>query len=1010
MRKIYHTLALLFLAVTGITAEPVITITTAKQYGDMLKLSPVPTVAGTIQIDWGDGNLESYEVSPSDPLYTVQKSHKVMGQTIKIYGQLSEFTCDNQQLTEVKLEDQSELKTLSLNKNQLSYETTNLGDAYGLTKLYLAENKIEMMNLRNFSNLVYLDLYGNQELTTVAFADNNPDLKGITLYNTDLVHFYDSYNFPSLTTLDLHNTSLWEVTFNPAHYPKLATINLENNALETLDVSGLTTLESLSIGMNKLTELNVAANTELTNLSVKGNKELKKLNLQNNAKMRSLNVSSTGLTELNVAHMSQLGSLYADSLHLTKLDVSDLRYLVTLSAEATDLSYLDFTANYFNLKSLYLKGNKKFTAQSLNFMYNTIHNPNKSGKIQVKGTTGATEADAEKYLNLDDYDSNWTVDEEGDGSASMEPVQLTVKEVEGGTYKVYRRIFNDNNVWEKNYEEAVDGMVTPGYVNVIRYEAEEGKTFQGVKINGELVSDSLFFVTADAEIEAVFSADANSNQKYITLDVYPGQESQYGFAADEPNTEISIDWGDGQLVKGTLSNSEFTYFDGKTEGSQVKVYGDVTYINIESYPYFGVDNRIKAIDLSHNNGIHQLNAYFNELTSIDVTNQPNLWSLDVSMNEEIDALDVTNNPELRELSAYSTEIEELNLNNNTKLLYLDVKNTFLDELNVENCKDIQVLIASNNDLETLDVKNLSNLKDLQVANNDIESLDLTNNTKLQALTASKNKLQTLDLSKNILLEKIDVSANELQGLDLSACPDIWYVDVRANKWDACTVNDFMNLLPNYVSPGQEAEESTTATKLWIDGDNGNTGKGNDVAHAETVLLSGKNWISNVMNEGDGTGCDRSYVFILPTENGELALKDADDNEVLSGTAVKKGTELTVVATPANNYVVKNIRANGEEISDNKFVVTKVTDVVAKFEVFTAGINNQKTVLATAEGGERQISIKSDVDTEVSIVSLSGKTNYKTVVNGDVAISLPAGIYVVTMKSGDAQATKKLMVK
>ncbi|SFW26397.1 Por secretion system C-terminal sorting domain-containing protein [Prevotellaceae bacterium HUN156] len=1008
MRKIYHMLALLFFAVTGITAEPVITITTAKQYGETLKLSPVPTVAGTIQIDWGDGNLESYEVSPSDPLYTVQKSHKVMGQTIKIYGQLSEFTCDNQQLTEVKLEEQSELKNLSLNKNQLTYYTTDLGDAYGLTKLYLAENKIEMINLRNFSNLLYLDLYGNKELTTVAFADNNPDLKGITLYDTDLVHFYDSYNFPSLTTLDLHNTSLWDVTFNPEHYPKLSTINLENNALTTLDVSGLTTLESLSIGMNQLTELNVAANTELTNLSVKGNKNLKKLNLQNNSKMRSLNVSSTGLTELDVAHMSQLGSLYVDSLHLTKLDVSPLMYLTTLSADATDLSYLDFTANYFNLRYLYLRGCKNFTAQSLNFMYNTIHNPNRSGRIYVKDTTGATEADAETYLNLDDFDSNWNIDVEGNGTASMEPVQLTVKEAEGGTYKVYRRIFS-GNVWEKNYEEAVDGKVTPGYVNVIRYEAEEGKTFKGVKINGELVSDSLFFVTADAEIEAVFGAGAGSNQKYITFDVYPGQDSQYGFAADEPNTEIAIDWGDGELVKGTLSNTGFTYFDGKTEGTQVKVYGDVSFINVESYPYFGVDNRIKAIDLTHNSGIHQLNAYFNELSSIDVSNQPELWALDISMNEELASLDVTNNPELRELSAYSTEIEELNLQNNTKLLSLDVKNTFLDELNVENCKDIQVLIASNNDLEALDVTKLPNLLDLQLSNCGIESLDLTNNTQLLALTANNNKLKTLDLSKNTLLEKINVSGNELQGLDLSVCPGIWYVDVRANQWDACTVNDFMNLLPLYVSPGEEAEESTTATKLWFDGDNGQAGKSNDVAHAETVILSGKNWISNMMAEGDGAGCDRSYVYILPSENGELTLKDNNDADVLSGTTVKKGTELTVLTAPAEGYVTKSVSANGEAVNGNKFVVTKVTDVVAKFEVST-GINNQKTVLATAEGGERQILVKSDVDTEVTIVSLSGKTNYKTVVNGDVAISLPAGIYVVTMKAGDAQATKKLMVK
>ena len=51
MKKIVQTMALLFLAVTGMTAEPVITLTTAKQYGDMFRFVPVPTEAGTIQLE-----------------------------------------------------------------------------------------------------------------------------------------------------------------------------------------------------------------------------------------------------------------------------------------------------------------------------------------------------------------------------------------------------------------------------------------------------------------------------------------------------------------------------------------------------------------------------------------------------------------------------------------------------------------------------------------------------------------------------------------------------------------------------------------------------------------------------------------------------------------------------------------------------------------------------------------------------------------------------------------------
>lgn len=1014
MKRVLHTLALLLLTTASVMAESVITLTTDKQYGEMLALTPVPDTISVIRIDWGDGNLESYEMNPSDMAYIQRKEHKLMGQTIKIYGKLNELTCSSQEITSVRIEDQSTLKKLSLNNNLLTYETTDLGNAYGLTMLNLSQNEIGMLNLQKFPDLQYLDLYGNKELTTVVFAKDNENLKGITLYDTDLVHFYDEYNFPNLATLDMHSTSLSDVTFTPSHYPKLNNINLDGNRLTDLDVSGLTTLEKLSVAQNYLTALNVSANTKLTSLSVKGNKGLTKLNLANNSSITSLNVSSTGIKSLDVRHMSELGSLYADSLDITKLDVSDLMYLTTLSVDGCNLSYLDFTANYFNLRYLYLRGNKNFTAQSLNFMYQTIHNPNKSGRIYVSGTTGAKEADAEKYLDLDNYDSNWRIDVEGNGSASMTPVQLTLLPAKGGQYKVYRRDFSRNveNVWVKNYEEATDGKVIPGYVNVVRFTPDEGMGFRGVKINGEMVKDSLFFVTADAEIEAVFGEGNDETlDKYIAFTVNAGQDSQYGFASEEPESEILIDWGDGNLVKGTIGNNGYTYFDGQTEGSTVKVYGNVAYVNVESYPYFGVDNAIKAIDLSHNGDLRQLNLYGNQLTSIDVTNQPKLQMLNIAMNEDIEELDLTKCPDLRKLEAYTTFLDKLDLSSNTKLQYLDIKNDSFDAVNLDSCREITVLKLSNNYLADINVSNMPKLDILEIGGNSIEKLDLSANANMRELIADRNKLAALDLSGNTKLEKLNLRNNKLNGLDLSNNTLIWYVDVRNNSWNACTVNDFMNSLPEYVSPGEEAEASTTATKLWLYS-NDESGTDNDLAHSETMLLNGKNWVSNLSNDfkGDGTGCDCSYVYVLPSENGEVKLIDANGEEVPSGTAVKKGTELTVVTTPDESYTENAVTVNGQSLTANKFVVTQLSDVTAKFKLTTTGIDGTQQTLATVKGAAGEIIVECDNDTEVTIVSIAGHTLHKTVVKSTSSFEVPAGIYAVTLKQGGNSTTKKLMVK
>ena len=101
MKKIVQTMALLFLAVTGMTAEPVITLTTAKQYGETLKLSPVPTEAGTIQVDWGDGTKENYSTSLSHS-YGSAGSHTV---TIKLAGGTSLKIGNVAGITKVNLAD-----------------------------------------------------------------------------------------------------------------------------------------------------------------------------------------------------------------------------------------------------------------------------------------------------------------------------------------------------------------------------------------------------------------------------------------------------------------------------------------------------------------------------------------------------------------------------------------------------------------------------------------------------------------------------------------------------------------------------------------------------------------------------------------------------------------------------------------------------------------------------------------------------------------------------------------
>lgn len=158
-------------------------------------------------------------------------------------------------------------------------------------------------------------------------------------------------------------------------------------------------------------------------------------------------------------------------------------------------------------------------------------------------------------------------------------------------------------------------------------------------------------------------------------------------------------------------------------------------------------------------------------------------------------------------------------------------------------------------------------------------------------------------------------------------------------------------------------------------------------------------------EGDGTGCDQAYITIAPTENGDVKLYDADNNEVKSGDKVKKNTTVTVVATPAEGYEVVSAKANGKDITDNKFIVTKATDVVVKFTVATA-IDAATTETVTVEGGRQEIIVSASNATKAAVYTLSGKKVFDATVVGRKAVSVPAGVYVVTVDG----TTQKVLVK
>ena len=147
-----------------------------------------------------------------------------------------------------------------------------------------------------------------------------------------------------------------------------------------------------------------------------------------------------------------------------------------------------------------------------------------------------------------------------------------------------------------------------------------------------------------------------------------------------------------------LSNGSLQSFIGLSDNSKLQRFW-ASGSKIESYDFSKMTNlrdvnlasaavkEIKGLSAAGAN-LQNLQLSNTHVASLDISNNPNLTSIDLYNVKELTALDVTHNPNLTSLRAPMTSISTLDVSNNTKLTYLGVAH----------CK-----------LSTLDIRHLTNL-------------------------------------------------------------------------------------------------------------------------------------------------------------------------------------------------------------------------------------------------------------------------------------------------------------
>ena len=174
------------------------------------------------------------------------------------------------------------------------------------------------------------------------------------------------------------------------------------------------------------------------------------------------------------------------------------------------------------------------------------------------------------------------------------------------------------------------------------------------------------------------------------------------------------------------------------------------------------------------------------LTSIDVTHNKKLTSLDVGCNV-LTRIDISNNTELTELSFENNNLTTIDAGNNVSLIRINGDSNKLETIILPQSKSLAVLSVRYNKLTSLDVTRNEGLDSLDCEWNTLSELNLSRNTSLVYLNCGTNKLNTLDLSHNTELEELVACSNQMTMLDVSKCNKIKELDCGSNHLETLDI-------------------------------------------------------------------------------------------------------------------------------------------------------------------------------------------------------------------------------
>lgn len=167
-------------------------------------------------------------------------------------------------------------------------------------------------------------------------------------------------------------------------------------------------------------------------------------------------------------------------------------------------------------------------------------------------------------------------------------------------------------------------------------------------------------------------------------------------------------------------------------------------------------------------------------------------------NNELTSLDLSQNPNLVELNCSTNFLVDLNISQNANLSILDCGNNDLNNINVSQNTNLQELYCGDNPITGINLSQNPDLESLSCQTSEIASLDLSQNPNLKFFVAYENELSSIDLSQNLMIEEISIDYNQITEIDLSQNTALRFFSGHGNQLSDVDVSQNPNLTGFYA--------------------------------------------------------------------------------------------------------------------------------------------------------------------------------------------------------------------